>query len=107
MKSFDPEEKAEIKIRYAIALNKAFKASGIKSLRKLASLAGMEHAHLQKITKGMFDVTVTTNVAISKALGITYSELAHFFDDVTENELKEFLQQQALKKEKVSKPKKQ
>lgn len=92
MKAQEKEEKAEIKIRYAAGLYKALKNSRLQSFRKLAKEAGMEPAHIQKISVGKLDVTLTTNIAIAKALGITYTELSAYYDNVTGEDLKEFNQ---------------
>ncbi|WP_126246209.1 helix-turn-helix domain-containing protein [Chitinophaga rhizosphaerae] len=106
MKPLELEEKIEIKLRYATALHKAFKASGLKSFRKIASLAGMEPSHIQRIASGKNDVTLTTNVAISKALGITYGEFARYFDEVTSSDIQEFVKYLDAQKKSASKSKK-
>ncbi|WP_341840399.1 helix-turn-helix transcriptional regulator [Chitinophaga caseinilytica] len=106
MKPLELEEKTEIKLRYATALHKAFKASGLKSFRKIASLAGMEPSHIQRIATGKNDVTLTTNVAISKALGISYGEFAQYYDEVTPGDIKEFVEYLEAQKKGTSKAKK-
>ena len=83
MKAQEKDEKDEIKFRFAVALYKALKDSSLTSFRKLAKEAGMEPAHIQKIAAGKLDVTLTTNIAINKALGIKYSQLAEYYDNVT------------------------
>lgn len=92
MKAQEKEEKQSIKFRYAIGLYKALKDSSLASFRKLAKEAGMESAHIQKISVGKLDVTVTTNVAIANALGISYSSLATYYDNVTDKDKEEFIQ---------------
>src|SRR5262245_33448327 len=111
MKAQEKEEKAKIKFQYAVALYKALQNSSLKSYRKLASAAGMEPAHIQKIATGKLDVTHTTSVAIANALGITYTDLAAYYDGVTEEDTQKFLQylskQQAIRgkdKNKTKKP---
>lgn len=91
MKALEKEEKDNIKLQYAVGLYKALKNSSFKSYRQLAKEAGMEPAHMQKIAVGKLDVTLTTNVAIATALGITYTELAAYFDGITENDTEDFI----------------
>ncbi len=92
MKSLEQDEKTAIKMKFATGLHKAFKASGLKSMRKVAGLAGMEPSHLQRIATGKLDVTLTTNVAIATAFGLTYAEFAKYYDDVSPKDIKEYLE---------------
>lgn len=112
MKAQEKEEKAAIKFRYAAGLYKALKNSPLKSFRRLAKEAGMEPAHIQKISVGKLDVTLTTNIAIAHALGISYTNLSAYYDNVSEQDIQEFtnyLEKQKLlrgkKKNKDNKPK--
>lgn len=91
MKAQEKEEKIAIKLRYAAGLYKALKDSPIKSYRKLAKEAGMEPAHIQKVSVGKLDVTLTTTIAIAQALGISFSKLSAYYDAVTDADIKEFL----------------
>jgi DNA-binding XRE family transcriptional regulator len=81
------EEKIRIKLRYAAALHKALKASPLVSFRKLAKEAGMEPAHIQKISVGKLDVSLTTCIAIANALGLSYTELLAIYDHITEEDI--------------------
>jgi len=92
MKAQGKEDKARIKFRYAAALYKALQKSPITSFRKLAKEAGMEPAHIQKISVGKLDVTLTTSIAIANALGISYSELSTYYDNLTGNDIEVFTQ---------------
>lgn len=91
MKAQEKEEKAKIKFRYAVALYKALQDSSLQSYRRLASAAGMEPAHIQKIATGKLDITLTTSVAIANAFGITYTDLSAYYDSITEEDTKTFI----------------
>ncbi|OJW35495.1 MAG: hypothetical protein BGO54_04085 [Sphingobacteriales bacterium 46-32] len=103
MKAQEREEKVAIKFRYAVGLYKALKNSSLKSFRKLAKEAGMEPAHIQKISVGKLDVSLTTNIAIAQALGISYTDLSAYYDGVTETDTQEF--REYLEKQKILKGK--
>ncbi|MEX6689674.1 helix-turn-helix transcriptional regulator [Danxiaibacter flavus] len=90
MKAQEKEEKNLLKWRFAVALYKAVKESGIKSFRQLAKEAGMEPAHIQKVSVGKLDVTLTTTIAIANALGISFTDLASYFDGVSKKDEEEF-----------------
>jgi plasmid maintenance system antidote protein VapI len=92
MKAQEKADKTTIKFRFAAALYKALSNSSIESFRKLAKEAGMEPSHIQKISVGQLDVTLTTSIAIANALGISYAELATAYDQVTEREITAFMQ---------------
>jgi transcriptional regulator with XRE-family HTH domain len=92
MKAQEKSEKQKIKLRYAAALYKALTNSHLKSYRKLAKEAGMEPSHIQKISVGSVDVSLTINIAIANALGISYAELAKYYDSVNEKDIEVFLQ---------------
>jgi len=98
MKAQGKEEKAKIKFGYAAALYKALQNSPLNSFRKLAKEAGMESAHIQKISVGKLDVSVTTSVALAGALGITYSQLSTYYDELTEEDIGTFVQYLAEQK---------
>jgi plasmid maintenance system antidote protein VapI len=92
MKAQEKEEKAQIRFRYAVGLYKALQDSSLRSFRKLAKEAGMEPAHIQKISAGKLDVTLTTSIALAKALGISYTVLSAYYDGVTEKDTQAFIQ---------------
>lgn len=101
MKPLEKTDKDDIKLRFAVGLNKLLEASDIKSLKKLAREAGMEPSHIQKIAAGKVDVALTTNVSLAAAFGVSYSELAASFERVTEKDVQEFLEKrETLKKHK-------
>lgn len=91
MKEWESESKKNIKLRYAAGLYKALRDSSLASFRKLAEEADLGRSHIQQISSGNKDVSLTTNIAISQALGISYSKLASYYDNVTESDMKEFL----------------
>jgi plasmid maintenance system antidote protein VapI len=92
MKAQEKADKNAIKLRFAAALYKVLSNSSIGSFRKLAKEAGMEPSHIQKISVGQLDVTLTTSIAIANALGISYAELATAYDLVTDKDISAFLQ---------------
>jgi len=92
MKAQEKADKTAIKLRFAAALYKALSNSSIESFRKLAKEAGMEPSHIQKISVGQLDVTLTTSIAIAHALGMSFTELANAYDRVTEEDIQEFIQ---------------
>ncbi|RPD42965.1 hypothetical protein [Chitinophaga barathri] len=91
MKPLEKEEKSAIKLRYAAGLYKALKDSPFKSFRKLAKESGLEPGHIQKISTGKLDVTLSINVALSRGLGISYTEFSAYYDKVTEDDIQMFL----------------
>jgi transcriptional regulator with XRE-family HTH domain len=106
MNKLETEITKAIKLRFAVGLHKALKDSALKSYRKLAKEAELEPAHIQKIANGKKDISLTTTIAIAKALGITYSKLSAYYDNVTEKDTQEFLiylekQKQLRGKEKI------
>ena len=106
MKPQDKEDKDQIKLRYAAGLHKALKERSIKSYRKLATAAGMEPAHVHRIVRGRIDVALTTNIAISKALGLTYAQLAAYYDSVTQKDIDEYVEAEKQRNAKVKKQQK-
>ena len=90
MKAKDEKEKNKIKILYAIALNKALKDSKFESYRQLAIEAGMETAHIQRIATGKVNVSMSVNIAIKDALGLSSSAYGKYFDDVTDEDISVF-----------------
>ena len=110
MIEWDSNSKKNIKLRYAAGLYKALKNSSLGSFRKLADAADLGRSHIQQISSGNKHVSLTTNIAISNALGISYSKLASYYDNVTEADMKEYLayreEQKKLKGEKIPTKKK-
>ena len=101
MKPLEKAEKDAIKLRFAVGLSKLLEKSDFKSLKKLAREAGMEPSHIQKIAAGKVDVALTTNISLASAFGISFTELAATFDQVTEREIQDFLEKrEELKKHK-------
>ena len=92
MKAQNKAEKDHIKQRFAAALQKALKDSKLDSYRQLAKEAGMEPAHIQKISTGRLDLSLTKIIAISDALGLTFADLADFYVTLTEKDMGDFLQ---------------
>lgn len=48
------------------------------SMRQFALLADMEYSQLSKIERGVTNPTISTSLAISKALNVSHSELFDF-----------------------------
>lgn len=92
MKILDKENARAIRMRFAAALYKALKSSSFKSYRQLAKEAGLEHSHMQKISTGSKDITLTTTMAIANAFKMKYAELAAYYDSLTANEMEEFIE---------------
>jgi transcriptional regulator with XRE-family HTH domain len=101
MKAQNKTEKDRIKIRFAAAIYKALKISELDSYRQLAKEAGMESAHIQRISTGKLDLSLTKIIAISDAFGLSFKELAGYYDSLTDTDLDNFLQ--ALKEQKRTK----
>lgn len=98
MKAQEKREKTYIKLKFATALDKLLKKAKIRSLKELSKQAEMEPAHLARISRAELDVTLTTCIAISNALGIPYSELAGEYDKVTENDMKVYVEELKARK---------
>jgi hypothetical protein len=67
----------------------------------------MEPSHIQKISVGQLDVSLTTTVAIANALELSYYELAYIYHNVTESDIQEYkekLEAQRLHKGKNKTP---
>jgi hypothetical protein len=90
MKAKDQEEKDLIKLRFAVALDKAMQNLEIPSVRNLSLQANMEPAHLQRIATGQVDVSLVTIITIIEALNIMPSDFFTFFDAVTDKDIKEY-----------------
>jgi transcriptional regulator with XRE-family HTH domain len=90
MKAQNKAEKDRIKFRFAAALHKALKNSKLGSFRQLAKEAGMEPAHIQRISIGNLDLSLTKIIAISEALGLTFADLADLYVKLTESDLEDF-----------------
>ena len=91
MKAQEKLEKEEIKLRFATALDKLLKQSELRNYKKLAEAAGMESAHVQRISVGELDITVTTIVAISNALGLSFGEFGTAYDLVSPRDIEDYL----------------
>jgi hypothetical protein len=91
MKAQEKLEKEKIKLRFATALDKLLIQSGLGSYKKLAEAAGMEPAHIQLISVGQLDVTVTTCIAVANALGISYGELASTYDAISVKDVENYV----------------
>ena len=98
MKAQNKAEKDRIKLQFAAAISKALKNSRLDSYRQLAKEAGMEPAHIQKISTGKLDLSLTKIIAISDALGLTFADLADFYVNVTEKDMDDFLQSLEMQK---------
>ena len=98
MKAQNKAEKDRIKLRFAAAVHKALKDSKLDSYRQLAKEAGMESAHIQKISTGKLDLSLTKIIAISDALGLSFADLADFYVKLTEKDMEAFLQSLELQK---------
>lgn len=108
MKAKEGDEKQKIKLRFAVGLSKALQESKFKSFRDLALHTGFETAHIQRIATGKVDVVLTTCIALAEGLGIEYSELSTYYEQVTDKEIAEFLETQEKRKRKpVAKKKNQ
>jgi transcriptional regulator with XRE-family HTH domain len=98
MKAQNKAEQDRIKMRFAAALHKAIKNSSLDSYRQLAKEAGMESAHIQKISTGKLDLSLTKIIAISDALGLSFADLADFYVKVTDKDMEAFLQSLEMQK---------
>lgn len=107
MKAQDKEEKDLIKFQFAVALNKALQDSELSSFRSLAKQAGMEPAHVQKISVGKLDISFTKCIALADALKMSYTKFSSYYDKVTPQDIKEYedlLMSQKVLKGKNKKP---
>lgn len=90
MKAQSEKEKNRIKLLYAVALYKVLKDNPINSIRGLASEAGMEYSHLQRIARGKVNIGIAIHIAIIDALNISFSTFGKYYDDVSESDIQEF-----------------
>jgi transcriptional regulator with XRE-family HTH domain len=105
MKPLEKSDKDAIKLRFAVGLSKLLAKSEIKSWKKLAREAGMEPSHIQKIASGKVDVALTTNISLATAFQISYAELAATYEQVTDKDVQEFLENKMELKKHKGKPK--
>ncbi|MGY0035157.1 hypothetical protein [Pedobacter sp. NJ-S-72] len=78
--------KEEIKLKFAENLIELLAEYGKKkkngvtpSLRKLAIRAELEHSHVQRISKGRVDLSLTTIISLAKGLEIEPTKLLECF----------------------------
>ncbi|MBB6498965.1 helix-turn-helix domain-containing protein [Pedobacter cryoconitis] len=76
--------KEEIKLKFAENLIELLAEYGKKngvnpSLRKLAIRAELEHSHVQRISKGRVDLSLTTIISLAKGLDIEPTKLLECF----------------------------
>ncbi len=90
MKGKEQNEKEIIKLRFAVALEKALSDSDLKSFRELASASGLEPAHVQRISSGKVDIALTTIVSLADGFGITLTELFAYYDRVTKKDISNY-----------------
>lgn len=91
MKAQEKLEKEKIKLRFATALDKLLTQSELGNYKKLAEAAGMEPAHVQRISVGELDVTITTVVAIASALDLSFGDIASAFDLISPRDIENYL----------------
>lgn len=103
MKPKEKREKLNIKLRFAAGLEKALKNSGFSSFRQLALHIGFEPAHIQRIATAKVDIALSSAVSLAEGLGISYTELASYYDGVTESDIRKFLEQQESRRRKPAK----
>lgn len=102
MKPKERAEKLQIKLRFAAGLEKALKNSEFDSFRQLALTIGFETSHIQRITTGKVDLTLSSVISLAEVLDISYAELAGYYDSVTDAELQEFIKAIKERKRKTS-----
>lgn len=89
MKAHNKKEKEDIAFQFAVGLFKALKDHGY-SVNQLALEMGVEKSHLQLIANGKKNITLSTQIAITNGLKISFSEIASYYDSVTDADKKEF-----------------
>jgi transcriptional regulator with XRE-family HTH domain len=72
------KSKESIKSKFGAALKKAIKARKT-SLHKLATDAGMEYAHVQRIAAGKVNPELTSIISLAEGLNMTPAELFGFY----------------------------
>ena|ERR1700744_5954591 len=91
MKALEKSDKDAIKLRFAVGLSKLLEKSEIKSWKKLAKEAGMEPSHIQKIAVGKVDVALTTSISLATAFGMSFSEFASAYEQVSEKDIQDYI----------------
>ncbi|WP_300601652.1 hypothetical protein [Niabella sp.] len=105
MKAHEKKEKKEITFQFAVALKKAMEDADFNPT-KLALEIGMEKSHMQLIANGKKNLTLSSQIAIADGLGISYTQLAVYFDEVTKTDEKKFLEYQKKQQELKARKKK-
>lgn len=77
------EWKEEIKIKFSRRLLELLEVYSAKnnirpSLRKLATRSNLEYSHVQRISKGKVDISLTTLISLANGLEIDPKELLDF-----------------------------
>lgn len=86
MKPIDDSYKSEIKLRLAAAVKFLIKKKKYKSLRDFAASAGFEYAHVQRITSGKVDISLSTFFALANGFEISPASFAKIIENLGELE---------------------
>lgn len=62
----------------------------ITSLRKLSASSGVEYAIIQRTVAGKKNTALTTIIAIAEGFGISEVELFKYYNQITDQEIKNF-----------------
>ena len=103
MKPKEKREKLNIKLRFAVGLEKALKNSEFESFRQLALHIGFEPAHIQRIATAKVDIALSSAISLAEGLGLSFAQLATYYDNVTEADIRKFLEGQEARKRKPTK----
>ena len=68
------DTKEEIQIKFGKAVKMLIEEKGM-SIHKLAAAAGLEYAHVQRITAGKVNLELSTIIALCRGLGVSTDQL--------------------------------
>jgi transcriptional regulator with XRE-family HTH domain len=95
----DDKEKEDIKLRFAICLQKVIEDNEM-TLRGLAASSGLEYTNVQRASVGEVNIALTTIIALAEGLNITPSKLFQYYEKVSQNEINDFKEGRKKKKKK-------
>jgi len=91
------DDKEDIKLRFAICLQKAI-ADKEMTLRGLAASSGLEYTNVQRASVGEVNIALSTIIALAEGLNISPSKLFQYYEKVGQNEVNNFKEEKKRKK---------
>lgn len=78
------DTKEEIQIKFGKVIKILIEEKGM-SIHKLAAAAGLEYAHVQRITAGKVNLELSTIISLCRGLGISSDHLFSTYESIQNN----------------------